>query len=127
MPVLFKIDPDRGLLRSSFPGVVSPAELMAWYAELRSHPDFSDDLRQIADFTENTPQDWTTNDMRMVVGEEPFGSGARRAFVGPTDLVFGLARMYSSFAETEGQGGTIAVFRTIEEAQTWLDEFPGNE
>lgn len=120
MPIAYEIDAERGLLRSAFPGTVSPDELLAWYAELRAHPDFRPDLAQIADFRDSVPATWTVEDMRRVVLEEPFGPEARRAFVGPGDLVFGLARMYSSFADTEGQGGRIAVFRTVGEAWEWL-------
>jgi hypothetical protein len=121
MPIHYEIDTQRGLLRSAFPGTVPPTEVRAFYAELRKHPDFRADLDQIADFSGNTPSEWSPDEMRRVVRAEPFGPGARRAFVGPSDLVFGLSRMYSSLATSEGAGGTIAPFRTLAEAEAWLE------
>ena len=127
MPIVYEIDADRGLLHATFSGAVSPAELIAWYGELRAHPHFRPDLKEIADFRLSESAGWTTSEMKTVVSQEVFGPGAHRAFVGPTDLVYGLSRMYASFAETEGQGGTIEVFRTVEEAQVWIDGLPSDE
>jgi hypothetical protein len=127
MPIVYDIDAERGLLRASFSGAISPAELLAWYGDLRAHPDFRDDLKEIADFTLTENQGWTTDEMKAVVSQEVFGPGAYRAFVGPTDLVYGLSRMYASFAKTEGQGGTIEVFRTVEDAQAWIDSLPAED
>jgi hypothetical protein len=127
MPIVYDIDTERGLIRASFSGAISPAELLAWYGELREHPDFRDDLKEIADFTLTENQGWTPDEMRSVVSEEVLGPGAHRAFVGPTDLVYGMSRMYASFAESEGQGGTIEVFRTVEDAQAWIDSLSGGE
>ena len=127
MPILYEIDADRGLLRASFSGAVSPEELIAWYGELRAHPNFREDMKEIADFSLTEDPGWSKDEMKMVVSREVFGPGAHRAFVGPTDLVYGLSRMYASFAETEGQGGTIGVFRNVEEAQVWIDGLQGDE
>jgi len=124
MPIVYEIDADRSLLHASFTGAVSPGELIDWYGELRAHPSFRPDMKEIADFTLTVNPGWSTDDMKTVVSREVFGPGAHRAFVGPTDLVYGLSRMYASFAETEGQGGTIEVFRTVEEAQLWIDGLP---
>jgi hypothetical protein len=123
VPISYEIDATTGVLNSVFTGKVGPRELLDWYDELQRHPDFRPDLTQIAEFR-MSEADWTPDEMKEVVTREPFGPGARRAFVGPVDLIYGLARMYSTFAETMGQGGQIEVFRTVEEARAWIDALP---
>ena len=120
MPIVYHIDPEKGLLTSLFTGDISPQDILDFYEELRESPDFRPDISQIAEFRVEESA-WSPEDMKEVVVREPFGPGAHRAFVGPVDLIFGLARMYSSFAETMGQGGTIRVFRSVEEARAWLE------
>ncbi len=123
MPISYDIDAATGVLSSVFTGKVPPGEILDWYDELQGHPDFRPDLIQIAEFR-MSEADWTPEEMKEVVTREPFGPGARRAFVGPVDLIYGLARMYSTFAETMGQGGQIEVFRTMEDARAWIDTLP---
>jgi hypothetical protein len=123
VPIVYHIDREEGLLTSLFTGNVSPQDILEFYDELRESPDFRPDIRQIAEFRVDEAE-WGPEDMKEVVVREPFGPGAHRAFVGPVDLIYGLSRMYSSFAETMGEGGTIRVFRTVEEARVWLDSLP---
>jgi hypothetical protein len=47
-----------------------------------------------------------------------FTPGSPRAFVASADAVFGLLRKYQLHAESLGQ--TIQVFRSLQEAETWL-------
>lgn len=123
MPITYDLDPDADLLTSVFTGNVSPREILDFYDELRASPDFRPGIRQIAEFRV-LESNWSPADMKEVVVREPFGPGAHRAFVGPADLIYGLSRMYSSLAETMGEGGTIRVFRTVEEARAWLETVP---
>jgi hypothetical protein len=124
MAIHFTVFPDLNLLLSEFEGVVNPVELLAWYEALRSHDEFRTDIRQLADFRRNVPEAWTADEMKRVLEMEPFGEGARRAFVGPSDVVFGLARMYASFSDTLGRGGNIEAFRDMDEALEWLGVDP---
>lgn len=54
-------------------------------------------------------------------------AGIRRAIVAPSDLAFGLSRMFSIHAEQVGQN--VVVFRTEAEAIDWLNSplEPGRE
>ena len=47
-----------------------------------------------------------------------FRPDTRRAFVAPSAIAFGLARMFGMYAELASQ--TIAVFRSLDEAVRWL-------
>jgi hypothetical protein len=120
MPIRYSIDPVQGLLVSEFRGEVSPEDLLAWYGELRGRTDFDPECMQIADFRLNVPSRWSPDEMQEVLAQEPFAPTARRAFVGPTDIVYGLARMYSTLGEALGKGGIIRVFREMDEAREWL-------
>ena len=44
---------------------------------------------------------------------------ARRAVVVPTDLGFGMARMYEMFAEP--RGGAVRLFRDYAQARRWVE------
>jgi hypothetical protein len=51
----------------------------------------------------------------------PSRVGGKTAIVAADDLSFGLSRMYQTCAEIEGQKVQIQVFRSLENAQAWLD------
>ena len=120
MPIDYEIDPARNLLHSVFNGVVSPDDILAFYCEISRQEHFHESCRQLADFHGVESPEWTAADMKRVLEDDPFGPGARRAFVGPQDLVFALARMFSAYAATSGRGGEVGVFRTLREAEDWL-------
>ena len=123
MPIVYEIDRESGLLTSLFTGTVSPGDILDFYDQLRESSDFWPGISQIAEFRVDGSE-WSPDDMKEVALREPFGPGAHRAFVGPADLIYGLSRMYSSLAETMGEGGTIRVFRTVADARVWLESLP---
>lgn len=49
-------------------------------------------------------------------------NGGRTAIVAPTDLAFGLARMYEFISDPSEVLIEIQVFRSVEEATQWLEE-----
>ncbi len=60
----------------------------------------------------------TVDGVRTMVDLNPWGRGSRRAAVAPSDLAFGLARMYEALTQLEH--GEFQVFRTMNEAMEWL-------
>jgi len=50
------------------------------------------------------------------------GAGRKTAIVTPTDLGFGLSRMYQVFVEMAGLRVKVGVFRTRKEAEDWFVE-----
>jgi len=46
--------------------------------------------------------------------------GGKTAFIGNSNLDFGLGRMYGSFAEIEDLPVAYRTFRTVEEAKKWI-------
>ncbi len=51
----------------------------------------------------------------------PSRVGGKTALVSSHDLAYGLSRMYKMYAEIAGQNAEIQIFRSLEDAQTWLD------
>lgn len=62
----------------------------------------------------------------MIVAETAsipmYDARSRRAVVASTDAVYGMARMFASYAERAGQ--VVRVFRQLDEAELWLRLLP---
>jgi hypothetical protein len=70
------------------------------------------------DFSDVTAVYVTVDGVRTMVALNPWGRGSRRAAIAPSDLAFGLARMYEALAQLEH--GEFQVFRTMNEGMGWL-------
>ena len=60
--------------------------------------------------------------VRIVMLSVHSRAGGRNAIVSPTDISFGLSRVYQSFAEAKDQMTQTRVFRTEDEARQWIRE-----
>ena len=60
----------------------------------------------------------SADDLIQLASMDPFEEGARRAFVAPSDLLFGTCRMFQSFSNKN----TTRVFRTAPEAMNWISK-----
>jgi hypothetical protein len=123
MPITYRTHPEHNLVILEHSGKISDEEFLAFYKglyqgdisiasmnllvdlrEADSSPRSSDVLHQFADFLQSSFESVTTH--------------PKVAVVAPRDLSFGLARMYEAFADSIPWDFT--VFRTIDEALTWL-------
>ena len=94
---------------------------VSWHMdELASHPDFEPMFGQLIDFRDVSTTPLTGEDIRKLAQREIFHPHSKRAFVTPTDLQFGLARMFSMYRENRGEIG-IQIFRDMREALDWLN------
>ena len=98
--------------------MLSDAELFAHARALKQDPRFSPTSRQLLDFSDVTSLFVTADGVRTMVGLNPWGRGSRRAAIAPSDLAFGLARMYEALTQLEH--GEFQVFRTMNEGMGWL-------
>jgi len=98
--------------------VLSDAELFTHARALKRDPRFSPSFHQLVDFSDVTSLYVTVDGVHTMVGLNPFGRGSRRAAIAPTDLAFGLARMYEALTQLEH--GEFQVFRTMSQAVEWL-------
>jgi hypothetical protein len=122
MPAEYSIDPQRKLVTCSVWGVLTGDELTRHYEEIRADPRFESTYAQLADLsrTERIAMDRTT--VRSEAQIPVFSSESRRAFVAPTDAQFGMARMFGMYAEDVGQN--VRVFRDMDSALEWLQDWP---
>jgi hypothetical protein len=119
VPASYKIDKDRRLVMSTGSGVFKKDEVLSHQGELLADPDFNPNYSQLVDFTRVTKFDLSAADVRILAERDVFAPDARRAFIVPTELAFGLARMYGVHREDAGEKG-IRIFRNKEEALDWV-------
>jgi len=119
MPAFYKIDKDRRLVMSSGSGVLTKGMILAHMDLLSNDPEFDPDFSQITDFTQLTGMDIGPEDIRQLAQRNIFSARSHRAFVVKNNLQFGLARMFQTYRELNGETG-IRVFRTIDEALDWI-------
>ncbi len=79
---------------------------------------FDPSFNQFSDFSEVTKFDVTSNFVVQFAQLKYFSKGSRRAFVAPSDIVFGSARAYQAWHES--LPSQVEVFRNIEDARKWL-------
>ncbi|HUK33100.1 MAG TPA: hypothetical protein VLV86_04255 [Vicinamibacterales bacterium] len=128
MPVLYEIDIERGLVRTTCAGFVTFEQVMAHFAALERDPrrrgvmDVILDLRHIA----STPE---TSQLRQVA--ERMAEGEARLHYGRCAIVavdpehVGIGRLFAEFARDRFLASTVVA--TLDDAERWLFESPAAE
>jgi hypothetical protein len=119
MPAFYKIDKERRLVLTSGAGTFSMADALAHQNNLVNDPDFDPSFSQLMDFTQVTQIELSVNDIRRLAHRSIFSQQSRRAFIMPSDIAYGLARMFEMLREAAGENG-IGVFRNLDEALDWI-------
>ncbi|HEX6038565.1 hypothetical protein [Longimicrobium sp.] len=122
MPAAYRIDPERAIVLSRAWGTLGDADITAHYTALAADPAFDPAYRQLVDLREVTAVDLSAAHIAEIAKRAVFRPGARRAYVAPTDVAFGVARMLEAYAESIG--GDVEVFRDLPSAERWLDQAP---
>ena len=104
---------------SSAHGAFSRADSVAHREKLLKDPDFDPSYSQIADFTQVTKFELSGEDIYELAQASIFSPPSRRALIVPSDVSYGLARMFGTLRESLGEM-EIAVFRSLEEALEWV-------
>lgn len=120
MPASFTIDHERRLVLSRAWGVVEDGDLQANQREVAADPRFEPGYSQLYDFSEVTEVRATNEGVRGLVRTSVFARDSRRAIVAPSDIVFGMVRMYELTGDLDPR--VFRVFRNIGEAMAWLEE-----
>jgi len=122
MPVLYKIDKEKGTIHTKCSGTVTLEEVIDHFRVLGEDPDCPGRLDVLLDLTEcvTIPE---SDELRAV------GSTIARvrdkirfdacAIVAPGDPIYGMARMFQVFAEDQFR--VTQVFRKLDEGRKWLD------
>lgn len=103
-------------------GAYSLAEVLGWSQTLRADPGFRTGMNEIYDLSDVDPSGVHYDDVQDLIDQVRPASRADVvcvAIIAPSDLAFGLARMYVSLGSSEARPGP-SVFRSLDEALTWL-------
>lgn len=118
MPMEYRIDPEQRVVFMRGWGRVTFADALAHQQALRADPEFRGDLRELIDFSEVTELVVSYTELSTLAQGTPFGTGAFRAVVLSSDLVFGIARMYQALGDRIPEHGRL--FRDAAQARRWL-------
>jgi hypothetical protein len=116
MPVTHWIDEDTGIQYQKWQGFIQLEEIVRFERAMRDAGGPPRDA--IIDVSELTGSDVTAEQMTYLATMPQ--KAARVALVAPNPARFGRARMFEMMAEAQQQPTTIRVFRSIEEAKSWL-------
>jgi hypothetical protein len=117
--ITYTIEPARKLVRVLVTGSLAVDDALLHQSRLKSDPAFDPAFSQITVFTNVSQPSLDAAGLQMIAQNAPYGPAARRAFVLPNDLGFGLGRMFQAYAEGTTRG-EVAIFRGEAEALAWV-------
>lgn len=125
MPVRYRIAPDGAYVTAIYEGNVETSEVAQVYADYRSDPDFDPARPHYVDLSRLVSSPATFADINATLAMFERGQGALQArlrisFYAPTDLGFGLARMFETLASMS-QFIEARVFDNAKDALGWLE------
>jgi hypothetical protein len=101
-------------------GDITDGDLMSLATHIQQLPDVGPEHSLLIDLREANSTGVTTAGVRALAGRPlVLPKTSRRAVVVPSDLGFGMARMYEMLAETRGGGAR--VFRDYGAALRWVE------
>lgn len=124
MPVSYRLEPQRGRVRTTCSGTVAFEEVVAHLDQLANDPATPARLDVLLDLRELETGSLPDRGQLQLVAEHAGKVRDRIAWglcaiVADVDVIFGIARMFEPIAEDKFRG--TRVFRRLEEAERWLD------
>jgi hypothetical protein len=128
MPIDFTIDKERKVLVACARGELSDADLLDYGQRLLDDPEIKQADHELVDLTDVSSGSLISAEgvrelARFWRGEYDRIAAGKLAIVAPSDLAFGLGRMYQMLRD-DGPD-RIRIFRDMEEAWDWLGEPDG--
>ena len=125
MPITYQVLKGHDLNYVRHFGRVSSSDITDTFSKYAADLDFRPMDDQLADLSEVTEIDIDFDQMRNVLRNvntvyQPFPTPTRISFYAPSDLTFGMARMFQQLAEQQ-EGANAFVSRTQAEALACLD------
>ena len=120
MPYEYAVDPDSRLVRVRMWGAISVPEILRTADQIAADLGSSPGYRELIDLRDATVAEISASDVRTLT-TLPLDPVASRAFVASNHVVFGLARMFETYRGLDHGKERIGVFRTVEDAVSWLD------
>ncbi len=118
MPVSSFVDSPARLVITLCIGEVTLKDISDTFSEIRSHPGFHPDFRQLSDLSLATSIPLRFPDLyHLQQTRDPFSNQGKRAVVAPDAVPFGLSRMYQLIVNDPN----FEVFRALPDALNFLE------
>ena len=124
MPSEYVIDESIGLVFSKGLGVFTHHDFIMHMTMLGQDARFKPEFNQIVDCRSISEMELNAEQIKDLVGRTIFSPLSRRAFLGSSDLQYGMSRMFAAYQEINGKQNII-VSRDMGEALAWLN-LPGD-
>jgi hypothetical protein len=121
VPVSYKIEPERKLIRTVCTGDANPEEVNNHFRDLACDPERPDQLNVLLDLTEVTSIPESGQIRGVGITLRKYGSILKFnacAIVAGSDVLFGMMRMFEVFARDSFV--VTQVFRSTADAEVWL-------
>lgn len=125
MPIEYSIDHERRLVLARGIGTLTDQDVFGYQSEVWSRSEVAgfDELMDMTAVTKIAlpSMDRVRSLAQLSAGMDSPSPRSKFAIVAPSDLAFGLGRMYEMYREMEAKSNKeIGVFRTLEEALRFL-------
>ena len=125
MPMSYRVDHAARVIVAVGRGVLADADVFGYQRELLSRPEIAryDELIDMTEVTEfAVPSADRIRDLAdLAATTDEVTPASRLAIVAPSDVAFGLGRMYQTYRALARQGAKeVGVFRTMKEALIFL-------
>lgn len=102
-------------------GVLREEEIKPGVTTVLQNPHFPSLRRFLLDYSAVTRISLNVETVQTLARNPIFTPGCRRALLAPSDLAYGMGRMYQIFSQESGTGA-VEVFRDRPAALAWLNE-----
>jgi hypothetical protein len=118
MGMSYTIDQGRRIVLARAWGVISTQDVQDVSSRILADPAFHSTYSSLTDLSDVTDVTVDRKVLAATASVPLFEDSARRAFVAPSDIAFGMARMFATLAERSGR--EVRVFRELHLAEAWL-------
>jgi len=118
MPLTYHIDKSNNIMTCDLSGYCDIGTINELRNSLRTDPDFSPDINLLFNLLDVTELDLSNAEFQEIADNSPMSKSARRAYVVPTEKMFGMLRIFAGHSDAEAGG--FQVFRQLEDAREWL-------
>lgn len=125
MPIEYTIDHERRLVTAKGNGTLTDEDVFGYQREVWSRPDV-DGYSELVDMSQVDSIDLPSVDRvrelaRLSAGMDSRSSASRFAIIAPTEIAFGLGRMYEAYRNLDDRSTKeVGVFRSRQEALAFL-------
>jgi hypothetical protein len=123
MPIDYHLDNELNIRVATYTGVVTDEVLIQACTSLLKDPNYRPDMNGLADLSRverlDVSQHALVQCIEMYAPIDALGVRSRLAIVAPSDVTYGLSRMYELLRGDEGPE-EVHVFRDVTEAKRWL-------